>query len=725
MGLNIIFLQKPLYSVNRLLDHYLHKENDGPEILLQKKIWIAVNLLGLPMLFLMSYIIGNKEGMVIVYINIFFGLAMIGSLISFYFHNDQIHNYALFTQLLIVVLTSVKVYLMGGILNGGGAVFVGLLGPFYALVLPDKKRAIVLFVFYLLLMTIATFAESPDEDTYRINYYFLGFSLSVIMSFSMLFYFTVRLEKLKREERQRMAEIDQIKTKFYTSIAHEFRTPLTLILGKSGQLKKKLKGYEDDFEMIERYGRNLLSLSQQMLDISKIEAKAMPIYFKQQDIVLYIKYVLESFHSILSSKDMTLNFYAEPNTLYMDFDEEKIRVIFSNLLSNAIKFSETGSSIDVVLKTVDRHDYKVVIEVIDRGLGISSENLSKIFDRYYQVEQNRIRNEEGSGLGLSLTKELVSLLGGEITVKSELNKGSKFSFWLPIRHKAEISQAFSTEANFEYRKNDTPYKSLITDKGKGNLTLLLVEDNKDVIVYLKSVLTHYNIVTANNGMRGFDLAIELIPDLVVSDVMMPLEDGFSLCKRLKEDLRTSHIPVILLTARADQSSRLEGINAGADAYLEKPFDPDELEMRISKLTELRLALQKRYSELFSGLLNKELENSAFVKEDHFMEKVLELIDLHMEDDEYGIKVLCKELGMSRSQLYRKFSALTNLTVHQFIRKRKLDRSRRLLRTTDLNVSEVAFDTGFKNLSHFSRVYNEEFGISPKEERKNMPSPFHK
>lgn len=718
-------LQKPLYRVNSLLDHYVYKENDGPEMLLQKKIWIVVNLLGLPMLFLMSYIIGNKEGMVIVYMNIFFGLAMIGSLIVFHFHHDQIHNYALFTQLLIVVLTSVKVYIMGGILYGGGAVFVGLLGPFYALVLPDKKRAIVLFVFYLILMTFATFAQSQDGDTYKTNYYFIGFSLSVVMTFSMLFYFTMRLEKLKREERQRMAEIDQTKTKFYTSIAHEFRTPLTLILGKSGQLKKKLKGYEDDFEMIERYGRNLLSLSQQMLDISKIEAKAMPIYFKQQDIVLYIKYILESFHSILASKNMTLNFYAEPTILYMDFDEEKIRVIFSNLLSNAIKFSETNSSIDVVVKVDEKSDYRVVIEVIDHGLGISSENLSKIFDRFYQVEQHHIRNEEGSGLGLSLTKELVLLLGGEIRVKSELNMGSIFSFWLPIRKKAEISQAFSTEPNLEFSKNHTSYKKLVRNKRNGNLTLLLVEDNEDVIVYLKSVLTQYTIITANNGKRGFDLAIELIPDLVISDVMMPLEDGFSLCKRLKEDLRTSHVPVILLTARADQSSKLEGINAGADAYLEKPFDPDELEMRISKLTELRLALQKRYAELFSGIMNKETENSVFIKEDHFMEKVLELIDLHMDDDEYGIKILCKELGMSRSQLYRKFSALTDLTVQQFIRKRKLDRSRKLLRTTDLNVSEVACDTGFKNLSHFSRVYHEEFGISPKEEKKKMPSPSHK
>ncbi len=722
MNLNLIFLRRPLQNVNRLLDHYLQKENDGPEILLQKKIWIVVNLLGLPMLFLMSYIIGDKEGLAILYMNIFFGLAMIGSLIVFHFHNDQIHNYALFTQLLIVLLTSVKVYLMGGILHGGGAVFVGLLGPFYALVLPNKKRAIYLFVFYLLLMTIATFAQPANGDTYKTNYYFIGFSLSVIMTFSMLFYFTVRLEKLKQEERKRMAEIDQIKTKFYTSIAHEFRTPLTLILGKSGQLKKKLKGYEHDFEMIERYGRNLLSLSQQMLDISKIEAKAMPIYFKQQDIVLYIKYILESFHSVLASKNLKLNFYAEPEILFMDFDEEKIRIILSNLLTNAIKFSKADSSIDVSLKIDHDSDYRVVVEVIDHGIGISSENMTKIFDRYYQVEQNRIRNEEGSGLGLSLTKELVTLLGGGITVKSDLNKGSNFSFWLPIKQKAEIGHAFYTEPNFEHRNKHAPFKKLI--RNKGNLTLLLVEDNEDVIVYLKSVLTHYDIVTANNGKHGFDVAIDLIPDLVISDVMMPIEDGFSFCKRLKEDLRTSHIPIILLTARADQSSRLEGIHAGADAYLEKPFDPDELEMRISKLIELRLALQKRYAEMFSGSLNQELESSAYFKEDHFMKKVLELIDLHMEDDEYGIKVLCKELGMSRSQLYRKFSALTNLTVHQFIRKRKLDRSRKLLRTTDLNVSEVAFDTGFKNLSHFSRVYNEEFGISPKQEKKNMPSTSH-
>ena len=718
-------LQSLFQHISFWLDSYLFVPNDSQEILLQKKIWWVINLLGLPMLLTMSYFLGNSEGIIIVGINIFFTLAMMGSLFVFHFHKKNIENFALFTQLYIVVLTALKVFLMGGITEGGGAVFIGLLAPLYALVLPNKKRAVILFIFYLSLMTIASFAQPESSDRHMLYYDFLGFSLSAIMAFSMLFYYTNRLEKLKSEEKRKMAELDEMKTNFYTAIAHELRTPLTLILGKSGQMKKALKGFEEDFEMIERNGRNLLNLSQQMLDLSKLEARELPIHLQQQDIVLYIKYLLESFHPITTAKGMHINFNAVPGTLFMDFDEDKVRMILSNLISNAIKFSKPDSNIEVTLSLEQAELEQVKITVTDHGIGIPADHVPRVFDRYFQVEQHRTRHEEGSGLGLALTWELIKLLGGKITLDSQVNKGSCFSFWLPVTRNAIIKQPLFDLEQVAADEEIKPETGVPVFKQVERLKILIVEDNSDVISYMRSILTAYEITTAENGKAGFEHAIDLIPDLVVSDVMMPLEDGFSLCKRLKEDLRTSHVPVILLTARADQSSRLEGLDAGADAYLEKPFDPEELELRIRKLTSLRKTLQKRYSGMVFGFPLDPSRNHAYAKEDRFMEKCVQSIDDHMVDEEFGIDTLCDELAMSRSKLYRKFAALTNLTVHQFIRKFKLNRSQHLLRTTNLNVTEVAYDTGFKNLSHFSRIYTEEFGFSPLKEKKNkagMPTP---
>jgi CheY-like chemotaxis protein/two-component sensor histidine kinase len=483
-------------------------------------------------------------------------------------------------------------------------------------------------------------------------------------------------------------------------------------------MKKVLKGFEEDFEMIERNGRNLLNLSQQILDLSKLEAKQLPIHLQQQDLVVYIKYLLESFHPITTAKGMNINFNAVPGTLFMDFDEDKVRMILSNLISNAIKFSEPDTDIEVSLSLECAESEQVKIKVTDHGIGIPADHVPRVFDRYFQVEQHRIRHEEGSGLGLALTWELVKLLGGKITLQSEVNIGSSFSFWLPVTRNSIIKQPLFDLEPFADEEEITLETGVPVCKHAERLKLLLVEDNSDVISYMKSVLTQYEIYTAENGKTGFEYAIDLIPDLVISDVMMPLEDGFSLCKRLKEDLRTSHIPVILLTARADQSSRLVGLDAGADAYLEKPFDPEELELRIRKLTALRKTLQKRYSGMIFGFPLSLPKNPAFAKEDRFMEKFVQSIDNHMVDEEFGIDTLCNDLAMSRSKLYRKFSALTNLTVHQFIRKFKLNRSQHLLRTTNLNVSEVAFHTGFKNLSHFSRIYTEEFGFSPQKEKKD-------
>ena len=250
------------------------------------------------------------------------------------------------------------------------------------------------------------------------------------------------------------------------------------------------------------------------------------------------------------------------------------------------------------------------------------------------------------------------------------------------------------------------------------MSLLIVENNPDVVHYLYSILSaSYEIEVAQNGQIGLEKALKLIPDLVISDVMMPVMDGFEFCIKLKKDLRTSHIPVIILSAKADSTSKLQGLETGADAYLSKPFNPKELNIRIEQLIDLRKSLQNRYKVITTSPYTAKTEVTGPLNiEDNFIKKVQQTFILHISDDEYGIAQLCQSLAMSRSQLYRKFAALTNTTVHNYIRRLRLLKAHELLKSTKLNVSEIAYDTGFKNTSHFSRVYSEEFGIAPSKER---------
>jgi len=601
---------------------------------------------------------------------------------------------------------------MGGMLHVGTPVFVGLLGPVYAMTLPNKKRAVFVFLLYTVAMISATLLNPYASSDEIFAMYFLGFLISVTFIFLTLHYFTSRLEAAKQAEKKRMQELDDIKTKFYTHIAHEFRTPLSIITGVVDQMKNNpSKWLDEGHGIIKRNSKNLINLTDQLLDLSKLEAHSMPVNLIQDDIALYIQYLVESFHSLAEVKNIRLQFSAEPKEIWMDFDPNRIRDITANLISNAIKFTPHKGSVKISLCVTD---YNLKLTVKDTGIGIPKEQLSKIFDRYFQAKNHLDVLQEGTGLGLALTKELIKLLQGTINVKSILNKGSEFIVHLPITNKAHKLQLSLTTNNISQNNIDDSNKEKTSTKNGNQLNLLIVEDNSDVIRYLHSLLNqNYFVETAQNGFEGLSKAKEIIPDLIISDVMMPAMDGFTLCKQLKEDIRTSHIPIILLTARFDTNSRLEGLKTGADAYLAKPFNRDELFIRIEMLIELRKKLQVRYKTIADqGKPFDKAINSNYNKEDLFIQKVRNILEKHLNEEEFGIDKLCRSLAMSRAQLYRKFSALTDTTVYNFIRMLKLRKAKELLFTTNLSVTEVAYDTGFKSLAHFSRTYTKEFGHAP-------------
>lgn len=720
----MVHINTKLNKINTWLVNYLKQPGDSQEAILHKKIWWLFLINGILVVITMSFIIGNKEGFEVVIVNYIWTIWFLSMLIVFHFYKKNIEEFAFATQLGIVLLASVKVYLMGGLLNAGTPIYIGLIGPMYALTLPSKKRAVFIYLLYISLIIAATLLLPQDTNNSLLNYHFLGFAIGISMAFTALYYYTWRVEKLKSEEKKRMSELDEFKTRFYTNITHEFRTPLAVILGMVEQIKNNpIKWSNKGLEMIKRNTENLHNLTNQMLALSKLEANTLPVNFIQDDIAMYLKYLVESFHSFASAKNVRVLFSANPDEIKMDFDPDKIQDILSNLLSNAIKFTKEGGTIYVSVST-EEVDLKsnLILSVKDNGIGIPKEHLSKVFNRYFQAENRKEQMAEGTGLGLALTRELIKLLNGNITLESKLGVGSIFTIRLPIhnsaphRHKDLSKQLALSGIQAENLENVT---DPIPHKGSEKLMLLIVEDNKDVVQYLHSLLSdNYHIEIASNGLEGFKKAIEVIPDLVISDVMMPIIDGFAFCEKLKNDLRTSHIPIILLTARADIESKMVGLKTGADVYLAKPFKQEELFIHIKKLIILRKTLQERYKTITTlAHPDKQSPSHILLKEDTFMNKVRITLEDHLSEEEFGITELCHSMAMSRSQLYRKFVALSDTSVHQFIMKLRLVKAKELLLTTELNVSEVAYDTGFKNPSHFSRVYSEKFGISPSKTKK--------
>jgi len=548
------------------------------------------------------------------------------------------------------------------------------------------------------------------------------------------FRFSVNRAKLKAQlayetrEAGRVKELDAVKTQLYTNITHEFRTPLTVILGMVQQIRDNPKEYfSSGLDMIYRNGQSLLKLVNEMLDLSKLESGKMTLQPVQGDVIGFLRYISESFHSLTESRKSQLHFLSDLDALLIGYDTEKLRQIVSNLLSNAIKFTPAGGHIYFSVGSQASAEDKLLlfIKVKDTGIGIPEAQIPHVFERFYQVDNSSTREGEGSGIGLALTKELVKLMDGDISVKSPpagAKKGSEFIVTLPVRKNDELSMMKE-----EYTSNPLKPKSslpadssFITHHSSLNTPLLLlVEDNADVVAYTASCLPDYRLAVGKDGQEGLEIATQTIPDLIISDVMMPVMDGFELCRRLKTDERTSHIPVILLTAKADLDSKLEGLERGADAYLEKPFNKEELLVRIKKLLELRGQLRQYYLKnagLAEGAASARDIPPVEKMEDVFVQKVKASVQAHLDDFDFNVEHLCKEVHLSQSQLQRKLDALIGLSPNQFIRFVRLNQAKVLLSNPDLSITAVAYDCGFNDPSYFGRVFKQEFGVTPQEWR---------
>lgn len=546
-----------------------------------------------------------------------------------------------------------------------------------------------------------------------------------------LFFFTVlilfRNYRIKQKANKLLAEMDELKSHLYSNISHEFRTPLTLILGPLEQMLAEDTGKtptKKTIKMMQRNANRLLELVNQMLDLSKVEAGNMKLELIEGDVLKSLRILLSSFSSLAVKKEIKYEQVMQDGVLSTWFDADKLEKIVTNILSNAFKFTPKGGTISTEV-IVSKSNDNIQIMVRDTGKGISKDQLDKIFDRFHQVEEQGDPDRIGTGIGLALTKELVDLMHGEIRVDSKLGEGTSFTISIPLGKNhlgedeyvivenklpksARDNEAMDESSDLSWEQN---LEDELLEDSKFPV-VLTVEDHSDIRAHIKEHLEDScRMLEASDGEMGLSKAIEFIPDLVITDLMMPKMDGMEMCKKLKTDERTSHIPVIMLTAKASVEDRIEGLETGADAYVTKPFNIKELRVRVKNLIEQRKKLRER----FSKDIKLEPKDIAITSADEtFLNRALEIIESQMENSEFEVRDFQDEMGMSRMQLFRKIKALTDYSPSEFIRNLRLKRASQLMEQNYGNVAQITYKVGFNNLSYFAKCFKDLFEISPSE-----------
>ncbi|RRB06403.1 hybrid sensor histidine kinase/response regulator transcription factor [Larkinella rosea] len=510
----------------------------------------------------------------------------------------------------------------------------------------------------------------------------------------------------EQKEASRLAELDALKTQLFTNISHEFRTPLTLILGP---LEQVVQEYAQDnrFPLIQRNAKRLLSLINQVLDLNKLEAGQLKPEGQFGDLASFFRTLASSFESLAESQAIQFTFVQNASTLWADFDSDKVEKIVTNLLSNAFKFTPSGQVVRMNVHYPDQPGTgELILTIQDTGIGIAPTNLGRIFERFYQVDGNSNRSYEGSGIGLALVSELIRVLNGTIDATSAEGVGTTFTVTLPLITKnAEVDPIptrFQASVGQE-RRND---RSAVSEP-----SLLIIDDNADIRAYVRSIFeTDYKIIEAVDGHEGLEKATTILPDVVICDLMMPRLDGFGFCRTLKTQEATSHIPVVMLTARATVENRIEGFELGADDYLTKPFNQIEIAVRVRNLVQKQTRLQAYFGGMARAILPG--DEATKTKEEAFLLKAKAVIEQHLVESGFGVEQLSEELNLSQQQLVRKLKALTGQTAVEFIRNQRLDHAADLLHRGTHTVSEVAYQVGFESLSYFTKVFQNKFGVVP-------------
>lgn len=532
---------------------------------------------------------------------------------------------------------------------------------------------------------------------------------------------------LNRQEAKQLKAIDAMKARFFTNITHEFRTPLTLILAPIEQLKQRLHHDSDlqQLEIISKHATQLLGMVNQLMDLSKAEAHVLKVRESPGDIVECLSRISQSFESHATAKGIQILFRAEEIKTSYWFDSDKLERIVANLLANALKYTPIGGRI-VVNVTADENsafgNYSgnkpgevslIHLQISDNGIGIPPEKVPYIFDRFFRIDDDSIEAQDGMGIGLALVKELVEIQNGTIKVSSKVSIGTTFLIDLPYR--IATTESFVAQPVIPTKQPEEVHSLNAQEQYPDESPIVLVvEDNFALSDFIADNLpVYYKIHQAKNGAEGWEKALNIGPDVVISDILMPVMDGYELCQQLKTDSRTSHIPVILLTAKASIDSKLKGLSTGADDYIAKPFYVQELQLRVRNLLEQRRQMRQRVA---ASLTNPGVPPSNTT--DPLIEKLCQIVEDNLDDSAFGVDELIIASGMSRMNLHRKLKALVDLSTGEFIRNYRLKRGAQLLRQ-GRSVSETAYLVGFEDPSYFTRSFRKVYQTTPSEySRKN-------
>jgi signal transduction histidine kinase/DNA-binding response OmpR family regulator len=526
------------------------------------------------------------------------------------------------------------------------------------------------------------------------------------------------LQKQTEIQAQQIKALEEAKTRFFTNVSHEFRTPLTLILGATHDLLTQSAllppHLHQTLAMADRNAIRLQGLIDELLDLSKLDEGKLQLDIQPHELVSFAHLLTQSFEPIAQKKSIHLSFASNCEVLFTQFDAPKLDKTLSNLLSNALKFTSSKGTVSIQIHH-DAPQNIAQITVTDTGMGIAKADQELIFDRFNQGQNTR--NFGGSGLGLAFAKELVNLHGGTIEVASTEGVGSTFTVCLPIREVKEEDRASllaqsHTQIGIEAMQNQSLNAEYKPDQAPQNAPLvLIIEDNEDMRLYINQQLkTRYRLLEASDGDEGIQLATKFLPDLVISDVMMPKKDGFEVCKILKTQEKTAHIPVVMLTARTTDADKMDGLKSGADDYLMKPFNPEELLTRTENLIEIRQLLRAKFSQSVKIMpLAIEAEASDT---DKFLSRLQQIIESHLSNTEFGVEWLASEMAMSSRQLQRRIQEATNLSASGYIRAIRLQHAAHLLSNGIGNVSEVALRIGFQDAKYFSKLFQQTFGVLP-------------
>lgn len=548
---------------------------------------------------------------------------------------------------------------------------------------------------------------------------FIALLIVVFLLAAVTIAFLLYSLRMRSRNTKLMNKLEQNRSEFFTNITHEFRTPLTVILGLSEQLQEDDEPQKETIRrraaIISRQGNNLLQLINQLLDISKVKSAIGTPDWKRGNIVAFISMITESYQEMCAQKRIELSFVSAESEINMDFAPHYIKRVVDNLISNSIKFTAAYGKIYVTTK---REDDKLVLTVADNGRGIDPEDLPHIFDAFYQGKAVADGNM-GTGIGLSLVNQIVKACGGEITVYSALNDGTIFTVRVPLKHNKDKSG----EIDFANLKHDSrsiiaPVETPVNDdNGLNNKKrILVVEDHSDVSYYIGSILEDkYSVYYARTGQEGIDKAKEILPDLIVTDLMMPEMDGLEMSQAIRNSELLSHIPIVVITAKTSEEDRIKGIETGVDAYLNKPFNKDELRVLISNLIKQRKLLLEKFRHKDSATHSDAPQTSA---NQQLLDKFVSLVYANIKTGDLSIDNLASQMAMTSSQLRRKIHSITGVNPATYISNIRMSRARNLLEThPDMPIGDVALECGFYDMAHFSRIFKQIYGMSPTRYRK--------